>query len=134
MLELMTDKAEIVRTLIPFIPEEEISDFDYCMKTWWKNIRSTGGLGLTYYGDCMFQLMELENYTFEIGISHGSMSNLGTAMYLDKYIKCPYYFLSKNNKRVLHVYDSRIATMIMLTGDVFEYMNKLKKRQENTDD
>jgi len=134
MLELMIDKAEIVRTLIPFIPEAEISDFDYCMKTWWKNIRSSGGLGLTYYGDCMFQLMELESYTFEIKKNEGPISNIGLAVYLDKYMKCPHYLITKDHKRTLHIYDSRIATMIMLTGSVFEYMQKIKKRQENTDD
>jgi hypothetical protein len=127
------DKAEIVRTLLPLLPETEISDFDYAMKTWWKNIRNTGGLGLTTYGDSIFQKLWLESYEFGLG-QNSYFGGIGTALQLDRYMPCPYYLHLNDRKKHLRIYDGRVATMIMLTGDVFEYIDKIKKRQENDND
>ena len=133
MLIPITDKAEIVRTILPLIPETEISDFDYAMKTWWKNIRSTGGLGLTHYGDSVFRKAELEYHDFDLGFS-SHMGNLGTALQLDKYMLCPYYYHFANKKKFVRIYDSRLAMMIILKGDIFEYMKNIKNRRENDND
>jgi hypothetical protein len=133
MLKLVTDKEEIVRTLLPFVPDTEISDFDYVMKTWWKNIRDTGGLGLTYYGDTVFKKMGLETYEFDFG-PNSYFGGIGSLLMLDKYMPCPYYFHLSNKRKYLRIYDGRIATMIMLTGDVYEYIDRIKKRQENEND
>ena len=127
------DKAEIVRTLLPLVPETEISDFDYAMKTWWKNIRSTGGLGLTVYGDTVFKKIGLESYDFDLG-QNSYFGGMGTLIRLDKHMPCPYYFHLSDRKKHLRIYDGRVATMIMLTGDVFEYIDRIKKRQENDND
>lgn len=133
MLNLITDKEEIVRKILPLIPETEISNFDYAMKTWWKNIRSTGGLGLTHYGDSIFRLASLEYHDFDLGpASH--MGVIGTALQLDKYMLCPYYYHCVNKKKFVRIYDSRLATMIMLKGDIFEYMENVKKRKQENDD
>jgi hypothetical protein len=133
MLKLVTDKEEIVRTLLPFVPETEISDFDHAMKTWWKNIRSTGGLGLTVYGDTIFKMMGLETYEFDLG-SNSYFGGIGSLLMLDKYMPCPYYFQLRDRKKYLRIYDGRVATMIMLNGSVIEYIEKIKNRQENNDD
>jgi hypothetical protein len=133
MLELMTDKAQIVQVLLPLVPENEISEFDYCMKTWWKNIRSTGGLGLTVYGDTIFKMMGLETYEFDLG-SNSYFGGIGSLLMLDKYMPCPYYFQLRDRKKYLRIYDGRVATMIMLNGSVIEYIEKIKNRQENNDD
>ena len=132
MLNLITDKTEIVRRIIPLIPETEISDFDYAMKTWWKNIRSTGGLGLTHYGNHIFQTACLEYHDFDLGYA-SHMGNMATSLQLDKYMLCPYYYHFANKKKLVRIYDGRLATMIMLKGDIFEYMESVKKRKQEND-
>lgn len=132
MLNLITDKEEIVRKILPLIPDTEISDFDYAMKTWWKNIRSSGGMGLTVYGDQMFRAAELEYYDFDLGqASH--FGGMGTSLRLDKYMMCPYYFYFSDKRKLVRIYDSRLATMIMLKGNIFEYMENVKKRKQEND-
>lgn len=128
-----TDKAEIVRILLPLVPDTEINDFDYAMKTWWKNIRNTGGLGLTLYGDTVFKKIGLESYDFDLG-QNSYFGGIGTLIMLDKYMPCPYSFRLHDRKKHMRIYDGRVATMIMLTGDVFEYVDRIKKRQENGND
>jgi hypothetical protein len=127
------DKAEIVRTLLPLVPDTEISDFDYAMKTWWKNIRNTGGLGLTLYGDNVFKIVGLESYDFDLG-QNSYFGGMGTLIMLDKYMPCPYYFRLSDRKKHLRIYDGRVATMIMLNGSVTEYIEKIKNRQETDND
>ena len=67
MISYVTNKEEITRKILPLIDSTEISDFDYAMKTWWVNIRNTGGLCLTALGDKVFRQAKIECYDLILG-------------------------------------------------------------------
>ena len=130
----ITDKEKIVSAVLPLLPATEIATAEYAMKTWWTNIRSTGGLGLTRHGMDMFDAAGIESHEFEMGHS-SSMGNLATSLVLNKYMQCPHYFYSSNKRRYVKVYDSRIAMLILLCGDVHEYLTRLQNNKtENNND
>jgi hypothetical protein len=132
----VTDKEQIVKAVLPLLPGYSAFDHertvDYAMKTWWTNIRSTGGLGLSKYGADMFNAAGIESHQFEIGPS-GSMSNIATSLVLNREMQCPYYFYSTNRKRYIEVYDSRIAMLILLCGDINEYIARLRDNNTEND-
>lgn len=127
------DKERIVQAVLPLIPDTEITTAEYAMKTWWTNIRSTGGLGLTKLGADMFEAAGIEYHEFEMGPSH-SMGMLATSLVLNRDMECPYYFYSNNRRRHVKVYDSRIAMLILLCGDINEYLTRVRDNKENDDD
>ena len=124
----VTDKEKIVIAVLPLIPETEIATVDYAMKTWWKNIRNTGGLGLTRFGDQMFMSMGLEHWEFDIGEA-SMLGNIGAAITLDRRMVCPYYFYSDKKRKRVRLYDSRVAMIVALSGDFTSYLNTLEERK-----
>lgn len=93
--------------------------------TWWKNIRSTGGYGLTYAGSQAFEKAQIEFQEFDNGHS-GYVSNMGLSMQLDRKMVAPYYFYSDKKHQKIRIYDSRVAMMIVLCdSDVNAYLESL---------
>lgn len=121
MISFITDKEEITRKVIPLIDSTEISDFDYAMKTWWVNIRSTGGLCLTTLGDKMFKQAKIEHYDLIAGWASFN-GNMAAALILDRKMPCPYYLYFSNKQKFVRVYDSRVAMMIALQGGVEKFL------------
>lgn len=130
------DKEKIVSVVLPLLPGYSVFEHertvDYAMKTWWTNIRSTGGLGLTAYGSKMFDAAGIESHQFEMGPS-SSMGNLATSLILNQNMLCPYYFYSERKTRIVEVYDSRIAMLILLCGDINEYITRLRDNKTEND-
>jgi hypothetical protein len=126
----VTDREKIVHSILSLVSESESVTFDLAMKTWWQNIRTTGGLGLTYDGDRIFKSVGLDYWNFEIGPA-SSITVLSTAIKLDKQVPCPYYFYSEKKKRMIRVYDSRVATLVTLYGDFTSYLNTLLEKKND---
>lgn len=117
MISYITNKEEITRKILPLIDSTEISDFDYAMKTWWVNIRSTGGLFLSSLGDEMFRLAQIEYH--DLTADWGSMA---AALKLDRKMPCPYYLYVNNKQKFIRVYDSRVAMLITLHGSIQNFL------------
>lgn len=126
----VTDKETIVTAILPHVPETEIATLDYAMKTWWKNIRRSGGLGLTRLGDEMFRAGGLEHWDFDMGAA-SMVGNIGASVTLDKRMPCPYYFYSDKKRRRVRIYDSRVAMLVALHGDFTSYLNTLEERKHD---
>jgi hypothetical protein len=126
----VTDKEKIIEAILPHVPPTEIATQDYAMKTWWKNIRRSGGLGLTQFGDHIFRSSGIEHWDFDWGEA-SMLGNIGASIALDRRMPCPYYFYSDKKRRVVRLYDSRVATLVALHGDFTAYINTLKERKHD---
>jgi len=130
MSKFVTDRRAITERVLSILePEHSAERLDQCMVLWWRNIRSTGGFGLTTEGDSRFQSAGLESWEFTDGIVQNSISAAAFSASLDKKMIAPYYAYFSNKHKYLRVYDSRVATMMTLYGNVGEYLNTLEARK-----
>jgi hypothetical protein len=131
MISYVTNKEEITRKILPLIDSTEISDFDYAMKTWWVNIRNTGGLCLTALGDKVFRQAKIECYDL---IFSWTNFNNSSVLKLDRKMPCPYHLYVSNKQNFVRVYDSRVAMMIALQGGIEHFLkNKVDINYSETD-
>jgi hypothetical protein len=96
---------------------------------WWFTGRS-GGLRLTERGDQAFRLAEIEFYEYEIPAGSISVTYHSFVLQLSKKLNCPYYIdIDVNNKKgkfIIRLYDSRIAMMVSLYGNLKDYLESVK--------
>lgn len=125
-----TYKEKITQTVLDQL-DSNIWSFDNAMKKWWQNPRRDGGLRLTQTGDLEFRYAKME-YT-DHPFTYINISYYSFVLDLDRKIKCPYYVdvskSSTGNKPYIRLYDSRIAIMLTLYGDLTSYLNSIKVRK-----
>jgi hypothetical protein len=127
--------TEAVCKQLPFITTSENWNFDDAIKRWWVTGASSEVLRLTDTGDMCFQLAEIECYKYDFmpkmpvqGSYYNYMSTLG------KKIKCPYYLGvnkidDERKKPYIKLYDSKIAMMVSLYGDIDSYLKSVKVKK-----
>lgn len=99
---------------------------------WWMTGRQDG-LRLTDLGDASFRLAGIEFFNCPADkIPPGSWYNF--LMELNKKIKCPYYlnvnkFENGKSEPYIRLYDSKIAMMMTLYGDLESYLESIKVRK-----
>lgn len=102
------------------------------MFEWWASANSGVGLRLTPKGDAAFRKAHIEFYQCSIpSITksyHGFMSELS------KKIKCPYFLGYERSedgkiKPFIRLYDSKIAMMMTLYGDIHSYLESIQVRE-----
>ena len=100
------------------------------MFKWWFTGRQDG-LRLTDEGVTAFELADIEFYDHEFKQEGKSYHNF--ILELNNKIKCPYYIgMSKKDKIkkfYLRLYDSKIAMMLTLYGDIHSYLESIKVRK-----
>jgi hypothetical protein len=104
------------------LPEGHDIDVDVAMKTWWYNIRSTGGLRLTELGYFTFKkVVDLESYSMEID---WDTFNRITVLKLDRRLQMPYYIevIKKVPKNIVF-FGSREAMLARLYGDLNKFLD-----------
>ena len=124
------DRITITKKILAIInPDYSVFDFDTAMVTWWQNIRSTGGFGLTYTGSKAFEKAEIEFQEFDNGMS-SHMGNTGLSIGLDRKMTTPYYFYSTDRRQKIKIYDPRIAMLVTLHESVGSYLHTLEQRNK----
>ena len=131
MTEFIRDRRLITATVLEQLTPDYTSEhLQESIRTWWSNLRSGGGLGLTDRGFDAFVEAEIESWTVELKPETAISSH--TALLLDKSFPCPYYFsplnVRKVKKFVLYLFDSRVFVMIQLHGGIEEYLKRIAKR------
>ncbi len=95
--------------------------------SWWYT-RRHNGYRLTEEGKRGFNLANIEFYDYEF--KQDGRSYHSFIMDLNKKIQCPYYIglNKKNDARTLYIrlYDSKIAMMLGLYGNLQEYLDSIK--------
>jgi hypothetical protein len=131
MLNNIETKLKITQLVINQIPKELNYDVDGkvgaidLLTKWWFTGRS-GGLRLTERGDQAFKLAQIEFYEYSVGQVSATFHSF--TLQLSKKIACPYY-LDVNTKKgalVIRLYDSRIAMMVSLYGNLKDYLESVK--------
>jgi hypothetical protein len=123
------DRSTITKTVLSLIKGDYTdADLKAAESSWWKNIRSTGGFGLTYAGSKAFAEAEIESQEFINGQSSHN-SNLGLSLLLDSKMTVPYYFYSDQKLQKIKIYDGRISMLITLYEDINSYLKTIEKRK-----
>jgi hypothetical protein len=130
----MTKKTykELITETVMAQLKNDIWVYDEAMKKWWMTVRSDRGLRLTEAGDLAFRYAEIEYYEYICNFEK-DQSKHSIILELSKKIKCPYYLgvnklENKKNQPYIRLYDSRIAVMVSLYGNITEYLKSLKER------
>ena len=108
------------------------SSADSLMMRIWVSGRQDG-LRLTEYGDFLFRMAEIEYYQCDFKLREGT-SEHAYVMEINKKIKCPFYLgvnkiEGKKKQPYMRLYDSKIAMMIELYGNIVSYLDSVKVRK-----
>ena len=133
----MTNKQSLKETItiavLAQLPDVDRISLKTALLTWWMNIRKEGGLRLSALGDLAFRQAEIEYYEYPFNlVLDGSIH--GFMLELNKKIKCPYFLgvnkdTDKKNKPYIRLYDSKVAMMVSLYGNINEYLESVKVRK-----
>ena len=135
MSKRKTLKETITEVVLAQLPDsllqEKNSSVDKLLFKWWMTGRQDG-LRLTDMGDLAFRTAEIEFYQYELKIQPETQYH-AYILELNKKIKCPYYMgVNKEVKKsspYIRFYDSKIAMMISLYGNVNEYLDSIKVKK-----
>lgn len=126
----LTYKEQVTQTVLDQL-EGGYWSFENAMKKWWQNPRRDVGLRLSPMGDREFRNAGIE-YSDHV-IKKVGKSYYGFVIDLSKKIKCPYYIDVSNTSEgkvpYIRLYDSRIAMMLSLYGDIDSYLDSIKVRK-----
>jgi hypothetical protein len=125
-------KETITEVVLAQLPEslhnEKNTTVDKLLFRWWMTGRQDG-LRLTDIGDLAFRTADIEYYQYELKLQPETQYH-AYILELNKKIKCPYYMgVNKDGKKAfpyIRFYDSKIAMMISLYGNVNEYLDSIK--------
>jgi hypothetical protein len=134
MTERKSLKHIITEAVLAELPEHLSldSETDKLMVRLWSSGRQDG-LRLTEYGDFIFRMAEIEYYECDFKLREG-ISEHAYMLEINKKIKCPYYLgvnkiEGKKKKLYMRMYDSKIAMLIELYGDLIGYLDSIKVRK-----
>ena len=134
MTERKSRKLIITEAVLAELPKHLSldSDTDKLMVRLWSSGRQDG-LRLTEYGDFIFRMAEIEYYECDFKLREG-ISEHAYMLELNKKIKCPYYLgvnkiEGKKKKLYMRLYDSKIAMLIELYGNLIGYLDSIKVRK-----
>lgn len=131
MPERKSTKRLITEAVLAQLPAQD-STVDEVIFQWWMTGRQDG-LRLTQMGDTAFRLAEIEFFNCPAEkLPPGSWYNFLIDM--NKKMKCPYFLGStkeegKKAEAYLRIYDSKIAMMLTLYGNLQEYLESIKVRK-----
>jgi hypothetical protein len=131
MTDFVHDKKVITKKILFLIDENHSeSDLERALFRWWKNPRVSGGLRLTDEGYTQFTQLGLEQWTFPI--TNKSAKSFNTILLsLDNKIRCPYFLKLSSKECHISLFDSRIASMIVLHSTLEDYLESTEKRNDN---
>ena len=133
----MTNKQSLKETItvavLSQLPDVARITLKDALLTWWMNIRKEGGLRLSAVGDLAFRQAEIEYYEYPFNLVI-DVSIHSVMLELNKKIKCPYFLgvnkdTDKKNKPYIRLYDSKVAMMVSLYGNINEYLESVKVRK-----
>ena len=114
--------TEAILLLLPALAEP----IDCIVSDWWMTGRHDG-LRLTDTGDACFREAEIEYFEFPFSkLKVGSWFNF--IVEINRKIKCPYYLHYTKGTQSVRIYDSKIAMMMTLYGDIRLYLDSLPER------
>lgn len=126
----MNDKKKITQIVYNICKDklDNNTDLNKLYFDWWYTRRSGSGLRLSENGEQAFSLAEISYYEFQINVDD-KKTFTNFILESNKKIKCPFYIGFKNRSRksaYIRLYDSKIATLVSLYGNIEEYLGSIK--------
>lgn len=124
-------KYSITKAVMEQLPSINLP-IETVLNYWWYT-KSGEGLRLTNKGDEMFRQANIEFFDLPVKTKDTSWYKFLTDC--NNKIKCPYYFSvnkdaeSKLREPYIRLYDSKIAMMLTLYGDIESYLESVKVRK-----
>lgn len=132
MAERKSTKRLITEAVVKQLPEPQ-PEIESIISAWWMTSRQEG-LRLTALGDATFQLAGIEFFECPLQkIPQGQWYQF--IVDLNQKIKCPYYLHAynktdgKKGEPFVRLYDSKIAMMLTLYGDLASYLESIPGRK-----
>ena len=132
MSDRKSNKRIITEAILAELPTID-KPIDKIMFEWWMSGSAGEGLRLTPLGDTYFREANIEYYQCDIKLV--GTSYYGFMVELSKKIKCPYFLGASKivdsdtrQKPFIRLYDSKIAMMMTLYGDIQSYLDSIKVR------
>jgi hypothetical protein len=124
---MSNNKTEITKLIFAALPHiNPFVDFtiDQLVFRWWSTGRVGAGLRLTEEGKNAFLLAEIEHYDYQLDLQKLDKKASRLPILIGKKISCPYYIgkLPNSKKILIRIYDSRVAMMINLYGNMNDYL------------
>lgn len=126
----MPDKTEITRRIILSSTRLGPINLDTALKTWYQNIRPTGGLRLTTYGYKILRTLEIESWSWRWPEQKGYVDKK-LLLDMDRKLQYPYFINAKTREVVF--FSSREAMMTTLYGDIKPWLDSLVPRDIDHD-
>lgn len=124
-------KRLITEAVLAQLPDQQ-TDIDQIIRTWWMTGQREG-LRLTAQGDAYFKLAEIEYFDCPMDkIPAGTWYSF--ILEVNQKIKAPYYLHvynkvdGKKGDPYVRIYDSKIAMMLNLYGDIRSYLDSVPGR------
>lgn len=123
-------KQKITEAVLKQLPEPNF-DIQTALKAWWYTQAASDNLRLTSVGNKAFVLADIEFFDVPLDIKHSAW--YGFILQCGKKLKCPFYIFV-NNKELekiqpcIRLYDSKIAMLLTLYGDIYSYLDSIKER------
>ena len=122
-------KYTITRLVMDQLPSTNVP-IETRISDWWFT-KSGDSLRLTPQGDFKFREAQIEFFDLPVKINKTNWYKFLTDC--NKKIKCPYYFSVNKNveskEPFIRLYDSKIAMMLALYGDIESYLESVRIRQ-----
>ena len=113
----MSRRREVTETILGIMPVCDRITTDHALRTWYRNIRSTGGFRLTELG---YQaLIQAGIQSWQTEINPKDLTRTGI-LALDRQMQWPYYIDTRRRRMIM--FGSSEAMMITLYGDVRRYL------------
>lgn len=139
MSNLKPTKEKITTAVLAEIRKQKTDythPLEYYIVHWWTTGRNDG-LRLKEEGHQAFKLANIEYY--DVNLDPKDLQNNGSwynfLIQCSKKIKCPYYIgLNKEGKTkqpYMRFFDSKIAMMITLYGNIFSYIDSINVKKDN---
>ncbi len=118
---MVRDKLKLTAALVAELPAEFSETVESAARSWWSNIRKTGGMRLTDHGYYVFsRVLDLAHYGIDINPTPG---NRRIVLALDRKLQTPYYIeIEKRIPVRVHMFGSREAVTAQLYGDLEKFL------------
>jgi hypothetical protein len=121
------DKRKLTEELVPQLDTDLGITVKQAMRTWWFNIRKTGGMRLTGPGYQAFK-EQLDLTYYEFAINDPTEFNQELILDLDRKIQMPYYIsATKGIPKKIVFFGSMEAVMVNLYGDLKKFLDNYTK-------
>ncbi len=116
---MVRDKLKLTAALVAELPAEFSESVESASRSWWSNIRKTGGMRLTDHGYYVFsRVLDLAHYGIDIKPTASRI-----VLALDRKLQTPYYIeIEKRIPVRVYMFGSREAVTAQLYGDLEKFL------------